>query len=397
MMIEKLLENSTLYLRSISNVKERYFYKNIDLNDKLIGIIGARGVGKTTFILYYLKNLNLSISKKLYISADNIEITKTSLIEIAKNFEKIGGQVLAIDEIHKYKNFEIELKQIYDMLNLKVIFSGSSAINLEHKKADLSRRAVIYRVNGLSFREFLEFKTDIKLASYSLEEILQNHTDISYQIIEKIKPFEFYKEYLKYGYYPFYFENPDKYSIKLNETVNTAIEVDIPSIFNIKYENIVNLKKLVIYICSSEPFKLNIKELSQKISINRDTLYQYFEYLNRGKILRIIRPKSKGDSIFVKPSKVYLNNTNLNYSYCDNASIGMIRETFFASLLEENHKLSTAKEGDFIVDDKYVFEIGGKKKSFKQIKNIKNSFVVADDIEVGFGNKIPLWLFGFLY
>jgi predicted AAA+ superfamily ATPase len=397
MMIEKLLENSTLYLRSISNVKERYFYKNIDLNDKLIGIIGARGVGKTTFILYYLKNLNLSISKKLYISADNIEITKTSLIEIAKNFEKIGGQVLAIDEIHKYKNFEIELKQIYDMLNLKVIFSGSSAINLEHKKADLSRRAVIYRVNGLSFREFLEFKTDIKLASYSLEEILQNHTDISYQIIEKIKPFEFYKEYLKYGYYPFYFENPDKYSIKLNETVNTAIEVDIPSIFNIKYENIINLKKLVIYICSSEPFKLNIKELSQKISINRDTLYQYFEYLNRGKILRIIRPKSKGDSIFVKPSKVYLNNTNLNYSYCDNASIGMIRETFFASLLEENHKLSTAKEGDFIVDDKYVFEIGGKKKSFKQIKNIKNSFVVADDIEVGFGNKIPLWLFGFLY
>jgi predicted AAA+ superfamily ATPase len=153
----------------------------------------------------------------------------------------------------------------------------------------------------------------------------------------------------------------------LNETVNTAIEVDIPSIFNIKYENIVNLKKLVIYICSSEPFKLNIKELSQKISISRDTLYQYFEYLNRGKILRIIKAKSKGDSIFVKPSKVYLNNTNLNYSYCDNASIGMIRETFFASLLEENHKLSTAKEGDFIVDDKYVFEIGGKKKSFRHI------------------------------
>jgi len=395
-MIEKLLENSYLYLNSLSNVKKRYFYDEIDLNDKCIGIIGARGVGKTTFILNYLKNLDLSISKKLYISADSIEVTKTSLIEIAKKFESVGGEILAIDEIHKYKNFEIELKQIYDMLNLKVIFSGSSAINLEHKKADLSRRVVIYRISGLSFREFLEFKTDIKLEAYSLEKILENHTDIAYKIKEKLKPLEFWKEYIQYGYYPFYFENPKKYSIKLNETVNTAIEVDIPSIFNIKYENIINLKKLVSYICSSEPFKLNIKELSQKISIDRDTLYQYFEYLNRGKILRVIRPKAKGDSIFVKPSKVYLNNSNLNYSYCDNAYIGMIRETVFASLLE-NYNLSVAKQGDFVVNDKYTFEIGGKNKSFKQIKDIENSFVVADDIEIGFGNKIPLWIFGFLY
>jgi len=226
---------------------------------------------------------------------------------------------------------------------------------------------------------------------------LRHHTEIADEIRQSIKPFEYWGEYVMFGYYPFYFENPKKYALKLNETINTVIEVDIPSIFSIKYENISNLKKLVKYICASEPFKLNIKELSGKIGIDRDTLYQYLEYLNRGKILRVIRPKNKGDGIFVKPSKIYLNNANLNHSYCDRASKGMIRETLFASLLSNAHEISVTKNGDFIIDDRYTFEIGGKNKSFKQIKDIDNSFVVADDIEIGFGNEIPLWLFGFLY
>ena len=396
-MLEKLFENSALYLTNLIAPKKRYFYDKIDLNNKLVGLIGARGVGKTTFILNYLKSLNLPLSKKLYISADTIDIAKYSLIEIAKKFESIGGEVLVIDEIHKYKNFEIELKQIYDMLNLKVIFSGSSALNLEHKKADLSRRAIIYRIEGLSFKEFIEFKTDIKLPSFSIEELIKNHIDIAYSIKQKIKPLEYWKEYIQFGYYPFYFENPTKYLLKLNETINTTIEVDIPSIFNIKYENIINLKKLIKYICQSEPFKLNIKELSGKIGIDRDTLYQYLEYLNKAKILRIIRPKSKGDNIFVKPSKIYLNNSNLSYSYCDNALIGTIRETLFATFLNSFYDLSIPKKGDFLIEDKYLFEIGGKNKSFKQIKDIKNSYIVVDNTEIGFNNKIPLWLFGFLY
>jgi len=395
--MEKLLENSSLYLSSLAAPHKRYFYDHVDWDDKLVGLIGARGVGKTTFILNYLKNLDIPLSKKLYISADSIDAVGNSLIEIAKKFEAMGGKILAIDEIHKYRNFEIELKQIYDMLPLKVIFSGSSAVNLEHKKADLSRRAVIYRIDGLSFREFIEFKTDKTLPSFTIETLLHHHTEIADEIKQSVKPFEYWDEYVMFGYYPFYFENPKKYALKLNETINTVIEVDIPSIFSIKYENISNLKKLVKYICSSEPFKLNIKELSGKIGIDRDTLYQYLEYLNRGKILRVIRPKSKGDGIFVKPSKIYLNNANLNHSYCDRASKGMIRETLFASLLSNAHEISVAKNGDFIIDDRYTFEIGGKNKSYKQIKDIDNSFVVADDIEIGFGNKIPLWLFGFLY
>jgi len=395
-MLENLLENSALYINLSKAPYKRYFYDDIDHQDKLIGIVGARGVGKTTYILNYLKNSKLSLSKKLYISADNIELSNISLVELAKEFSAKGGELFAIDEIHKYKNFEVELKQIYDMLPLKVIFSGSSAIQLEYAKADLSRRAVIYRVNGLSFREFLEFKTDIKLESFSLKEILKDHTDIAQSIVSKIKPLEFWQEYLRFGYYPFYFENPKRYKIKLNETINTAIEVDIPSIFKIKYEYIINLKKLVRLICASEPYTLNIKELSKKIGIDRDTLYLYFEYLHRGKILNVIRSKTKGDNIFLKPDKVYLNNPNLNYSYCDEASKGMIRETVFATFFSD-YSLSIPKKGDFLVEQRYLFEVGGKNKSFNQIKDIKNSYIASDDIEIGFGARVPLWLFGFLY
>ncbi len=185
--------------------------------------------------------------------------------------------------------------------------------------------------------------------------------------------------------------------MKLNDTVNAVIEVDIPSIFNIRYEKIANLKKLVTLICNSEPFKLNIKELSQKTGIDRDTLYLYLDYLHKGKIFNVIRAKSKGDNIFSKPDKIYLNNPNLNFSYCDEARTGTIRETIFAALLNVDHLLEIPKRGDFLVDDSYLFEVGGKKKSFKQISDIADSFVVSDDIQVGSGNRVPLWLFGFLY
>ena len=283
------------------------------------------------------------------------------------------------------------------MLPLKVIFLGSSAIELEHAKADLSRRAVIYRMNGLSYREFLEVKLGIELKSYSLEDILENHLEIGYAIKKELNPLEHWKEYLQYGFYPFYFQEKTTYSIKLKETINAVIETDIPSIFSIRYESIINLKKLVTLICQSEPFKINIKELSAKIGTDRDTLYLYMNYLHRGKILNILRSKTKGDNIFLKPDKIYLNNPNLNYAYCRESKIGTVRESFFANQLELNYDVSIPTKGDFLIDDKYLFEVGGKNKSFKQIKDIENSFVLADDIEVGFGNKIPLWLFGFLY
>ena len=376
---------------------KRYFHKTLNLDKKLVGIVGARGVGKTTYLIQYLKALDLPFSKKLYISADTITIP--SLFEVANAFYKEEGEVLIIDEIHKYKNFEIELKKIYDILDLKVIFSGSSALKLDNAKADLSRRAIVYQVDGLSFREFIELSKEITLPSFTLEEILENHVDIAYELLEKFNLTLLFREYLKVGYYPFYFEDKEDYLIKLNQTINTVIEVDIPSIFPIEYDSVQNLKKLVRLLCESHPYTPNIKELLVKMDMkdNYKGLYRFLEYLNRAKIFNTIKSKTKGDNIFVKPDKIYLNNTNLHHAYCAQSNIGTLREVFITSMLQSRHQLEVAKKGDFLVDGKYLLEVGGKKKSFKQIKDIENSFVVSDDVEIGSGNKIPLWLFGFMY
>ena len=395
MLFQTLKNYQASYLNMYNFTYKRYLHGEIDFTQKLIGIIGARGSGKTTFLLQYLKENELPLSKKLYFSADSISLD--SLFDIAYEFHKSGGKLLIIDEIHKYKNFELELKKIYDMLDLKVIFSGSSALKLDHAKGDLSRRAIVYHMKGLSFKEFVELKTSKKLKTYSLEDILTNHENIAYEIVSEFKPFEYWDEYVKYGYYPFYFENNDTYPVRLKETINTVVEVDIPSIFSIDYDKIINLKKLIELVCISNPFKINIKELSTKIGTkDYATLYRYMEYLKRAKIFNLLRAKAKGDNILTKPEKLYLANTNLHFAYCNNSEIGTIREVFFMSMFDEE-RLEVSKNGDFIIDDKYTVEVGGKNKSFKQIKNLKNSFVVSDNIEIGSTNKIPLWLFGFLY
>ncbi len=397
-MLETLFKKHQYIHKKILNIHyKRYFFKEVDFNENLIGIVGARGVGKTTFLLQYLNELEIDDSKKLYFSVDSIIANGVTLFDIAEEFSNLGGKVLVIDEIHKYKNFEIELKEIYDFLDIQVIFSGSSAIILEHKKADLSRRAVLYRVKGLSFREFLELKLNKKFDSYTLEEILTNHIQIAKTISQEIKPLEHFKEYLKVGYYPFYFQTPDTYYLKLEETINVVIESDLPIIYNIEPNNIAKLKQLVAYICNTKPYELNLSSLSTKIGINRKTLYLYIHYLTLGDVFLKVLPTAKGDTIFSKPSKLYLNNSNLNYAYCDNHDIGTLRECFFSNQLDKHYAIKYSKVGDFLIDDKYIVEIGGKNKSFKQIKNVENSFVVADDIEVGFGAKVPLWLFGFLY
>ena len=383
------------YLQMLQSTYKRYIHYEIDFSSRLIGLIGARGVGKTTFLLQYLKEHPLPIEKKLYFSADAIELD--SIFEIAYSFSQTGGKLLIIDEIHKYKNFEKELKKIYDMLDLHVIFSGSSALELDHAKGDLSRRAVIYHLKGLSFREFIELKTSSTFKHYTTDEIFQSHESIAYEITSQIKPFEFWREYLEYGYYPFYFENSAIYHIRLQETINTVIEVDIPSIFPIEYDKISNLKKLITLVCLSKPFKINIKELSSKVGIkDYQTLYRYLEYLKRGKILSLLRQKAKGDTIFTKPQKLYLANTNLHFAYCHKHEIGTLREVFFMSMFDET-RIEVAKEGDFLLDGTYTVEVGGKNKTKKQIKNIPQSYIVVDDIEIGTTRTIPLWLFGFLY
>jgi len=397
-MLDTLFRKQEYIYKKIENITyKRYFFDVIDFNEKLIGLIGARGIGKTTFLLQYLKSLDIVDTKKLYFSVDSIVASNLKLFDIAEDFYNRGGEILVIDEIHKYKDFEIELKEIYDFLDLQVIFSGSSAIVLEHKKGDLSRRALVYRLKGLSFREFLELKLDTKFLAYSLDDILENHQKIAREIAKEIKPLEHFKEYLNSGYYPFYFATPSSYCLKLEETINTIIESDLPIIFNIEPSNIRKLKQLVAYICTSKPYELNLTALSAKIGINRKTLYQYIHYLTLGGIFSKLEAKLRGRERGSREVVRYIYNPNLNYCYCQADEIGTIREEFFSNMLSLNHKLLYPKKGDFLVDEKYTFEVGGKNKSFNQIKDMPNSFVVNDDIEVGFGAKTPLWLFGFLY
>lgn len=393
-MLQEIRKLQQLIFKKQKNHYKRYFFDRFDF-DRMSGIVGARGVGKTTFLIQYLKQSPLAHTKKLYVSADSIKIV--SLFDLAKTFQDEGGELFVIDEIHKYIGFESELKKIYDFLELRVIFSGSSALQIDHSKADLSRRAVVYEVEGLSFREFLELKNGSTFPAYSLEEILSNHIDIAYELLEKFSLAEF-REYLEHGYYPFYFDKFSNYQIKLNETINTVLEVDIPSIFKIEYHNIRNLKKLLMILCQSVPYTPNITELLGKMEMKSDyrTLYRYLDYLHKAKIITLMRPVTKGDNIFSKPEKIYFNNTNLHYAYCDTPDIGTIREVFMRSMLFE-HAVSIPKKGDFLVDDTYTFEVGGKNKGFKQIKDLPNSYTIIDNAEIGGKNKIPLWLFGFLY
>ena len=377
----------------------RRYIDHIDWSDRLIGIRGSRGVGKTTLLLHYLKRKYKSSDKALYLSLDDIYFTENKLYDLAEKFYKSGGETLVLDEVHKYPSWAIEIKNIYDdFFDLQVIFSGSSLLQLQKSKADLSRRAVIYNMPGLSFREFLNFELKEDFKSYTLDEIISNHVEICSEIISKIKPLEFFSKYLNYGYFPFYLENKKTFHLRLNETILTVLEVDLPQVTNINVANIRSMKKLLSIISSAVPFKPNLTSLSQRSDISINTLKVYLQYLRQAEMIILLPKVGKSLNSMSKPEKVFLHNSNMMYTLADeNANIGNIRETFFANQFSHFHEMSAPKSGDFLIDDRYTFEIGGKNKTKKQIANIENAFVVKDDIEIGYKNEIPLWLFGFMY
>ena len=387
-------------LKEVPSDYKRYLYHEIDFNSQMIGVVGARGVGKTTLLLQYIKELKNKNDayKSLYFSYDypsNIEI---KLIDLAETFSKIGGEYLIVDEIHKYKDFAIDLKAIYDFYpRLKVIFTGSCAISIYNAQADLSRRVVLYGMNGLSYREFLELKLEIKLAHYSMEELLQKSPQIVNELEEKFLPLEHFEEYLTYGYYPFYFRDKNQYLRLLNAVVNQTIDIDLVNLGLVKQSFTDKLKKLLIVISESNPFELNITKIATNIEVSRNTLYSYLTNLDRGGLLNIVASSKKGISKLSKPEKLYLNNTNIFYIFASESKIGTIRETFFVSQVKHQHQLEVPAKGDFLVDGKYTFEVGGESKGFKQIKDVDNGYLVIDTDSTENPNKIPLWLFGFLY
>ena len=360
----------------------------------MIGILGQRGVGKTTLIRQIAKDYDLPLEKMLYVSADNIA---KPLSQIAIDFSALGGKLLIIDEIHKAKDFALELKTIYDFVDIKVIFSGSSALEIENSKVDLSRRALFYELESLSFREFVSIELEKEFEPIAFEDILKNHQSIANRIKEEFKPLEQFVKYKNYGSYPFFTEGKLGYNLRLNEIVNIILDSEVATIYNVDSDKIVTIRKLLHLLCSSAPMELNIQNLSKSAGVSRNTLYSYLYYLKKANLIEIIGGNFRGKKLLNKPDKIYLDNINLYNILCDNQNSGALREAFFVSQTKVKQSIKYSQIGDFLVDEKYTFEIGGKNKSFKQIKDIENSFVVADGIEIGFGNKIPLWLFGFLY
>lgn len=378
---------------------QRYLLKQLPWEERLIGIKGSRGVGKTTLLLQYIKQHYELSTKALYISLDDLYFSEYKLTDFVAEFVSKGGEHLFIDEVHKYKNWSVELKNIYDTYSkLQIVFTGSSLLEILNAQSDLSRRALVYNMQGLSFREFLNFNYNTNFESFNLIELLENHVEIAIHLNKKIKVLKHFNDYLKIGYFPFYNQNETLYYQRLQEIINMILEIELPLLRNTDISIIGKIKQLLYVISQSVPFKPNISALADKIKTTRKTLLEYINYLNDANVLKSLSKDNFGVSVLQKPEKLYFENSNYLYAIkSSEPNIGSVRELFFLNQLSQNHKLTYPDKGDFMVDENFLFEIGGKDKPKKQIIGLENAFIAADNIELGYENKIPLWLFGFLY
>jgi uncharacterized protein len=401
--MEQLLEKAKqLSVSKLQGKRPKYkrflFDELVSTKSMIAGVYGARGSGKTTILLQAAASLGFKPSEMLYISFDHPVFKGVSLFEFVDYYSKTGGKFLLIDEIHDADNFEQELKSVYDFVGIKILFSGSSAVRLTNP--DLARRYAMFYLPALSLREYIELDSSITLGGYELEDIVAKHEDIAFAILGKLegkKILEYFRKFLEFGAYPYYFEDRQSYLQKLIDTINMTIDTDLGQLFFISPDKIDILKKLLVTICRSQPLELSIDKLSSSVGISKTTLYKYLEYLQKGELLRIVPHELKRHKQIRKADKLYLHNTNLFTALCLNTQKGTLRESFFAQMVGVKHTLNYCDKGDFIVDELYTVEIGGKSKDFSQIKDIQNSFIAMDEIESGHGNKIPLWMFGFLY
>lgn len=398
--MEKLIEVFRKKMTVPLPTFERELERKINWNARLISIRGSRGTGKTTLFLQHIKKtFSDNLNKVLYVSLDNIYFSNNTLVELAEKFVSRGGTHLFLDEVHKYENWSKEIKNLYDDFpELHIAFTGSSLLEILNGRADLSRRTLVYELTGLSFREYLSLIKAQDFPIFTLEEILKNNEQLSAEIASKIKPFEFFNDYLSFGYYPYFLEGKDDYFNRLNETLNMILEVELPFLRGLEIAYIPRIKKLLAVIGESAPFIPNITQLAAKIGISRQTLLQYLKYLEDAKLINQLYKKSRGLSVLEKPEKILMENTNLMELFNgENANTGSLRETFVLNQLLHSHKVDFSEESDFFVDSKYTFEVGGKNKKRKQIQTVPDSYIIADDIEFGTDRRIPIWLLGFMY
>lgn len=396
--MERIFEISSRLVRELETPRHRYLYNRIAWNDRLIMIKGARGVGKTTMMLQECKRVG---ERGLYVSLDQLYFNEHTVVDLADYHYKHGGTHLYLDEVHRYPrtNWEQEIKNIYDSYpGYHIVFSGSSLLQLNSKIADLSRRVAEYKLQGLSFREYLNFSRDLDLETLSLAEILSSHRKYAEEIVGQLKIIPLFENYLSKGYYPFFLESSDlTYAQRVENIVRTVIDIDIPAVADIEYETQLKLKKLLVVLAEQVPFVPNMTTLARDVAVSRNQLMKFFTLLSEGCVLRTLRPAGGQPAKAVKPEKILFDNPSVMQALGVIHKSGTVRESFVGSMLGTVGDLTAPKEGDFLLDEHYLFEVGGKNKKYGQIADRPDSYVLADNIETGFGHRIPLWLLGFLY
>ncbi len=389
------------YHRKIAKIDlrfKRYLYSQINWKARLIGIKGPRGVGKTTMLLQHILENFEDVDQTLYASLDDLWFSSHTLMDLVDWAYQHGIMRLYLDEVHRYDQWSANLKNIYDNYpDMSVVYTSSSLLIMDNAKVDLSRRQTIYTLYGLSFREFLSYEGALQWDAVSFEDILQNHVKMAMQITKDMKIAPLFEAYLRYGYYPFYKESVEDFLLRLRETISVVIDSDLPAVENVSFETIQKVKRLLMIVSERVPFEPNMSELWKQLATNNELGLRMLYALDKAQILGLLTSKPKNYKFLSKPDKIFLGNTNLMHALCPRVDKGNERETFFYNQLHVGNEIKYPKQGDFYVNDQYLFEVGGRRKSFEQIKDVPDSFLAVDDTEVGYGNRIPLWLFGFLY
>jgi len=399
--MDKLFEKQDRLLQLTTTKIVRHLMEEINWDAQLIAIRGARGVGKTTLLLQYIKlHYPTFSSEVLYCSLDSIYFSTHSILELTDSFYKNGGKHLFLDEVHKYPGWSKEIKEIYDSYpDLKVTFTASSLLHILGGDADLSRRCVPYTMQGLSFREFLEFHKGIKLNSVPLVDMLNNPAMLCEEVNKSCHPLQYFKEYLQIGYYPYYLKNKIDYYTCVENVAYFVVENEMPQICGVDISNVRKIKALLGIMANSVPYEVDITKLATMIQIHRNTVISYLYEMDRAELINMVFSDLNSIKKLQKPDKIFMENTNLTFALSDNqANIGTIRETFVVNQLSYQHRVEYSKKaGDFRIDNKYTFEVGGESKEAKQIVGVTTSYILADDLEYPIGNKLPLWIVGFCY
>ena len=389
------------YHRKIAKVDlrfKRYLYSQINWKARIISIKGARGVGKTTMLLQHILENYEDIDQTLYASLDNLWFATHSLMDFVDWADRHGISRLYLDEVHRYEGWSQALKNIYDDYpDMSIVYTSSSLLVLDNATVDMSRRQTPYTLHGLSFREYLDLEGIFKTEEIPLDDILTHHVKKAMEIVGSIKVAPLFEAYLAHGYYPFYRESLEDFPSRLRETVTVVIDSDLPAVENVTYETLQKVKKLLMIISEHVPFEPNMSELWRQLSTDNESGLKMLYALDKAQVLALLTAKSKNYKSLTKPDKIFLGNPNLMHVLCPKVDKGNERETFFISQLRVLHDVRYPKQGDFLIDDKHLFEVGGKGKTFEQIADVPDSYLAVDDTEVGSGCRIPLWLFGFLY